>query len=62
MTPLPFDYCRCKPSDPDDKCRQCKRWADHPEQTWGHRTAYVVTRDSKDVACIHMPTTHQEAE
>ena len=55
MTPLPFDYTRCRSQQPDNKCRNCRRWADHPEQTWGARQSLVVTNDSKDRACIYMP-------
>jgi hypothetical protein len=55
MRPLPFDYARCKPQEPDDKCQNCRRWADHPQQTWGARKSFVVTVNSKDKACIQMP-------
>lgn len=55
MTPLPFDCCRCRPQEPDHNCRNCKRWADHPEQTWGPRTASVATTGSRDEACMYVP-------
>jgi hypothetical protein len=49
---LPFDYSRCKPDLPDAFCRNCKRWADHPNQTWGERTPcnYGV-ENSTDFEC-----------
>jgi hypothetical protein len=61
LTPLPNDYARCQPIEPDDKCRNCKRWSDHPEQTWGARRIYVVTKNSKDKACICVPVSFMEA-
>lgn len=43
MTPLPFDFYRCDPFPvPATKCHQCPRWAAHPQQTWGERTATMV--------------------
>lgn len=61
MTPLPFDYTRCRPQEPDDNCRNCRRWADHPQQTHNqHGQAYVVTKNSRNMACTHMPISHQD--
>ena len=55
MTPLPLDYARCAPDEPDNYCKNCKRWAEHPEQTWGERTPCVNTIGSRDNACIFIP-------
>ena len=55
MMPLPWDYSRCAPQEIDDKCRNCKRWVDHPKQSCNpHRQSFVVTKNSKDKACIHL--------
>lgn len=43
---LPFDYERCQPDLPDAFCRNCKRWADHPKQTWGERTPVNYGREN----------------
>lgn len=62
MTALPFDYARCKPVDPDQNCRNCKRWAELPGQTFCEQTALVVTINSKDRACIHITLSELEAK
>lgn len=63
MTPLPFDYTRCRPNEPDDNCQNCRRWWDHPKQTHNpHRQSFVVTTNSKDRACIRMPVSFMEAD
>ena len=63
MPPLPFDYSRCLPSTVCDKCRNCLRWMDHPEQVNNpHRQSFVVTTNSKDRACIRMPVSFMEAD
>ena len=51
---LPLDVTRCKPVQPDSNCRNCKRWAEMPEQTWGENTTVIVCANSKDIACVHM--------
>ena len=60
MKPLPFDYARCSPEAPDNYCKNCKRWAAHPEQTWGERTPNVATTNSRDEACIYIPISLME--
>lgn len=63
MTPLPFDYTRCRPKEPDDNCRNCRRWWDHPQQTHNpYRQSFVVTANSKDPACVCMPVSFMEAD
>jgi hypothetical protein len=53
---LPFDYSRCSPTEVCDKCRNCRRWFDHPEQrNCQYRQSFVVTKNSKDPACHYMP-------
>lgn len=61
MTQLPFDVSRCRPARPDDKCHNCKRWADHPEQVFGHVSPLVNTTDSRDRACMYRPISLLEA-
>lgn len=62
MTHLRFDVSRCRPARPDSKCHNCKRWADHPEQVFGHVTALVFTVGSKDAACMFRPISLQQPE
>jgi len=40
---------------PDAKCENCKRWHDHPDQTFGPRTAFIEIEGSKSEACCHFP-------
>lgn len=55
MRTLPYDYARCKPTEPDSKCKNCLRWADLPQQTWGPRTAFFVANNSTDEHCSYTP-------
>jgi hypothetical protein len=56
MTPLPFDYSRCLPATVCDKCHNCRRWKDHPEQVNDpNRQSFVAASSSRDAACHHMP-------
>ncbi len=55
MRVLPAEVGRCRPTHPDAKCNNCKRWADHPEQIFGNVTFLVNTTDSRDKAFIHVP-------
>lgn len=57
---LPWDNFRCKPVTPDAKCENCKRWTDHPDQTFGPRTALLTVADSKSEACSHIPISFLE--
>jgi hypothetical protein len=52
---LSWDYFRCKPVEPDGKCHNCKRWHDHPDQTFGPQTALLTVADSTSEACSHIP-------
>ena len=59
MTPkmthtLPWDYFRCQPLQVDAKCENCKRWHDHPDQTFGPRTTHIQVPDSKSASCSHV--------
>ena len=60
MTPLPFDYTRCRPSEPDNRCLNCKRWDKHQEQTFGPRQSFVSAVNSRSRSCIHIPISHQD--
>ena len=64
MTPmtrtLPWDYFRCQPTQVDAKCENCKRWHDHPDQTFGPRTAFIQVEGSKSEACSHVPISFME--
>ncbi len=56
MTPLPFDYSRCQPAVVCDKCKNCRRWMDHPEQqNHPYRQSFVAASSSRDKACHYMP-------
>ena len=58
MTPLLPEYTRCKPFNAGDKCENCKRWVDHPEQTRGN--GVVNVQDSRSKACFYIPVSLQE--
>jgi len=58
MTPLSNEYTRCKPKTVNAKCKNCKRWTDHPEQTRGNGVVHVF--DSKSKACFYIPISLQE--
>ena len=60
MRTLPYDYHRCQARQPDDKCRECLRWADLPEQTWGPRTPCVARNNSADEHCTYIPIEEQK--
>tara|TARA_R110002126_G_scaffold23130_1_gene81626 strand:+ start:341 stop:508 length:168 start_codon:yes stop_codon:yes gene_type:complete len=53
-----MEYTRCKPVVYNDKCENCKRWLDHPEQTLGN--GVVNVQDSKSKACFYVPVSLQE--
>lgn len=60
MTPLPPGYTLCRPATPGQRCRNCRRWVDHPEQIVGQislgQVARVVnTTGQRDPACVHAP-------
>lgn len=55
MTPLPFGYTLCRPATPGPRCRNCRRWVDHPEQVLGMVTRTVNTIGQRDPACVHVP-------
>lgn len=60
MTPLPAGYTLCRPATPGRRCRNCKRWFDHPEQfvgmiSLGQVTRAVSTTGQRDPACVHVP-------
>jgi hypothetical protein len=42
----------CLPKEPDTKCLNCRRLK-------LHSTAYVVTKNSKDKACVYIPISLQ---
>lgn len=56
MRTLPYDWTRCAPQKVDDKCRNCRRWFNHPEQKnhpmW---QSCVTVETSKSKACMHTP-------
>jgi hypothetical protein len=58
MTPLLPEYTRCKPQLVSLKCENCKRWANHPEQTRGNGVVHVL--DNKSKACFYIPISLQE--
>jgi hypothetical protein len=57
MTPLPLDVARCHPIHADVWCKQCRRYADHPEQTWrlGCVVAAFSCHGSGSEDCRYIP-------
>lgn len=55
MTPLPSGYTLCRPAAPGSRCRNCRRWVDHPEQVIGQITRIVNAAGQRDPACVHVP-------
>lgn len=55
MIQLPPGHMLCRPSTVGDKCQNCRRWVDHPEQNPSHVGRVVNTSSQRDPACIHMP-------
>lgn len=51
---LAFDCQRCEVQVPTELCANCKRWAAHPQQTWGPRTPYTSRETSGD-HCDYTP-------
>jgi hypothetical protein len=63
MRPLPYDWTRCAPQEVDDKCRNCRRWIGHPDQTINPNGQSCVTvKNSKSKACIRIPISLLEDE
>jgi hypothetical protein len=63
MSPLPPGHTLCRPTTPGPRCRNCKRWVDHPEQVIGHVVRIVNTSNQRDPACVHVPVSRlQEAK
>jgi hypothetical protein len=54
------DVTRCRPIIVDHYCRNCSRWADHPEQTHFNVTRSVNTLSSRDEACAYVPINPQK--
>lgn len=56
MRPLPWDYSRCAPQEVNDKCRNCRRWFSHPEQSNNpYGQSCVTVKNSSDPACMRIP-------
>jgi hypothetical protein len=53
--PLPLTEPRCHPMHADFHCKACRRWADHPDQTWSTRTPALSCGGSCDEACACVP-------
>lgn len=52
---LPFDDSRCNPVIIGSSCLDCKRWANHPNQTWGERTPQFSVDGPKSKDCRYIP-------
>jgi len=53
--PLPSDYSRCSPTDPDAFCRNCKRWMQLPGQTITEQTiVFTHPLNSLDSSCRYI--------
>ena len=59
---LPYDYSRCRPDIADHHCRNCQRWADHPDQTWGERTPQHQCGGSVDENCRFIPIDREDGK
>lgn len=59
---LPYDYARCMAILPDHNCKQCQRWAKHPDQTWGQRTPVYEAINSLDERCQHIPIDREDGK
>jgi hypothetical protein len=59
---LPLDYTRCDPYSPDIHCHNCKRFAHHPEQTWGPRTSLIIGVIPQAANCHYIPAKESEHE
>lgn len=57
---LPFDFARCRPYKPDNFCLNCKRYSDHPDQTYGPRTPVMGCYDSTDTSCLYIAIMSKE--
>lgn len=55
MIPLPTTEARCHPMHADFWCKQCKRYADQPDQTWAKDTPAWNTSGSDDNKCEYVP-------
>ena len=52
---LPFDVARCMPDTPDEQCKECSRWYNHPNQTWGPWTPIMSVENSQSDDCKFIP-------
>ena len=52
---LPFDVARCMPDTPDEHCKECSRWSNHPNQTWGPWTPIMSVENSQSENCKFIP-------
>jgi hypothetical protein len=62
MKTLPYDYARCGVKQPGEKCRNCLRWANLPEQTWGPRTPITLLLNSNSEHCDYYPIEENKNE
>ena len=63
MRPLPYDYTRCVPQEPGDKCQNCRRWSAHPDQTFRPQgQSQVRVARPGDRACIYIPDSFLEED
>ena len=60
MNRLPPGYTLCRPATPGQRCHNCRRWADHPEQILGMVTRIVNAAGHRDPACIYIPISRLE--
>lgn len=52
---LPFDTARCMPDTPDELCKECSRWSNHPNQTWETWTPIMSVENSQSEDCKYIP-------
>jgi hypothetical protein len=51
------DELRCAPAHADSWCRNCRAWADHPQQIPGGKS--VFTLNSRSESCTYRPISLQ---
>jgi len=59
---LPFDVASCHPITIDLWCKNCARWTQHPDQTWGVNTTQIVVESSQDDECRYVRIDEQEPQ
>jgi hypothetical protein len=62
MTPMPPGYMLCRPASTGPRCRNCRRWVDHPGQPAGQCARVVNATGQRDRACVHIQISRVEEQ